>query len=147
MNVLADEFYDYFIEEQEIESKNMVDVDDDDFHDKLQDCLENYVFQEMNIYDVEHHVKEFGVLEALQLKLDYEGEHSVPFLDKQNQEIAQKILYRHLLYVILREIVLDEQDGYYTIYNKCKMNEQDVEDEMNEKIDYINNISQEIICF
>ncbi len=106
MNVLADEFYDYFIEEHEIKSKNMVDIDDDDFHDKLQECLHNYVFQEINILDVEHYVKKYGVMEALQLKLDYEGEHSVPFLDKQKQEIEQKLLHRMLLFWLLHLIYL-----------------------------------------
>ena len=143
VDAITYEFYDHFIEEQELESKSM--VDDDDFNDEMTQCLDNFVCQETNMYDVEHCVNEFGVMDALQLKLERESELFLPYFDEYKTELNKKALYRQLLFVILEAFAFDH--GFDKIYIQCERNERFVENEKNKNIDYINNIALQVICF
>jgi hypothetical protein len=139
---MTTDFYEYFIKEEELNTKGM--IDDDDFNERLLEHLNDFVTYEVNIYDVEHYVNNFGVLDAIQLKIDYDGELDMAYLDKSESNIDKNKMNRQLLFIILREIA---QEGYSEIYEITRMNELLREDRKNEKIDYINQISQMIIGF
>jgi hypothetical protein len=143
---MTTEFYEYFINSAELNTKEMLQIypDDDFFYDKLHEHLDNSVSYEISGYDAEKYVKEFGVFEAIQMKLDYAGELHMPYLDKNESVIDKNMMNRQLLFILLMDIA---QQGYDDIYDMVRMNEEIQEDNKNEENDYINQISQMIIGF
>jgi hypothetical protein len=141
-DAMTTDFYNYFIDQEGLTTNNK--IDEDYFNDKIHEHLDDFVSYEVDFYDVQKYVNKFGVFDAIQICIDNYGELQMFYLDSNERKINNIQMCRHLLYVILNEIV---NQGYDDIYDMVKMNEKIIDDRKNEKIDYINEISQMIIGF
>jgi hypothetical protein len=143
---MTEEFYEYLIREEELTTKKMkmIDQDDEDFKEKMEEHLDKFVSYEVSGYDAQKYVNKFGVVEAIQMDIDTGYGFCLIYSDSKKKYVDNGAMYARLLYIILDEIV---RDGYDDVYDMVKMQEDIIEDRKNEKIDYINQISQMIIGF
>jgi hypothetical protein len=139
---MGEEFFEYFIDQEGLTTNNK--LDEDTYHDKIHEHLDNFVSYEVDYRDVRKYVNEFGVFNAIQMSIDNFGELQMPYLDENERTIDQNLMYRKLLYVILYEIA---NQGYDEIYELVEMKEGNEEADRNETIDSINLLSQMIIGF